>query len=141
MLGAWLVHVGVRGPISFARLRHVLVFAVGGAGVDAGLRVHRGQRCAARRDHRTATPSGSRVQSWWIGDFLGALVVTPLLLTVGFHGFAFERSVRGGRVATYSAFAVLAGVARRGVPAHAMARRLRRSTCPTSSTRCWCGSP
>jgi signal transduction histidine kinase len=47
------------------------------------------------------------VQNWWIGDFLGALVVTPLLLTVGFHGLALTSSVRGGRVATYSAFAVL----------------------------------
>ena len=27
VLGAWLVNAGVRGPISFARLRHVLVFA------------------------------------------------------------------------------------------------------------------
>ena len=26
LLGVWLMHVGVRGPISFARLRHVLVF-------------------------------------------------------------------------------------------------------------------
>ena len=46
------------------------------------------------------------VQSWWIGDFLGALIVTPLLLTVGFHGVALTNT-RGGRAATYSAFGVL----------------------------------
>ena len=38
---------------------------------------------AHRRPHGQTTPSGSRVQSWWIGDFLGALIVTPLVLTVG----------------------------------------------------------
>ena len=44
----------VRGPISFARLRHVLVFAVAAAGVDAGLRVH---RASASRGDRTARPA------------------------------------------------------------------------------------
>ena len=39
VLGAWLVHVGVRGPISFARLRHVLCFAAAALAVDAGVRV------------------------------------------------------------------------------------------------------
>jgi hypothetical protein len=47
------------------------------------------------------------VQSWWIGDFLGAVIVTPLILTIGFHGIAVTSSIRGGRAATYSAFAVL----------------------------------
>ncbi len=105
LLGAWLVHVGVRGPISFARLRHVLCFAA--AALVSTL------ACAvAAVSLRAEAPVGSAdfwlaVQGWWIGDFLGALVITPLLLTVGIHGFALTSSARGGRVATYSAFAVL----------------------------------
>jgi integral membrane sensor domain MASE1 len=105
LLGTWLVHVSVRGPISFARLRHVLCFA--GAALLATL------ACAfvAVSLRSNAGIGGGAfwlsVQNWWIGDFLGALVVTPLLLTVGFHGLALTSSVRGGRVATYSAFAVL----------------------------------
>jgi signal transduction histidine kinase len=105
LLGAWLVNIGVRGPISFARLRHVLCFAA--AALMSTL------ACAfAAVGLRAEAPPGSAdfwlaVQGWWIGDFLGALVITPLLLTVGIHGFALTSSARGGRVATYSAFAVL----------------------------------
>jgi PAS domain-containing protein len=47
------------------------------------------------------------VQSWWIGDFLGALIITPLLLTVGIHGFTLSAHSRGGLAATLSAFGVL----------------------------------
>jgi signal transduction histidine kinase len=105
LLGMWLVHVSVRGPISFARLRHVLCFSLAAllstltcAFVSVSLRAD-------------AFPSGNgfwlAVQNWWIGDFLGALVITPLLLTIGFHGFSVRTGARGGRTATYSAFAVL----------------------------------
>ncbi len=105
LLGTWLVHVSVRGPISFARLRHVLCFA--GAALLSTL------ACAfVAVSLRSGSGIGGNafwlsVQNWWIGDFLGALVITPLLLTVGFHGLTLTTSVRGGRVATYSAFAVL----------------------------------
>jgi hypothetical protein len=47
------------------------------------------------------------VQAWWIGDFLGALIITPLILTIGFNGLSVTTPMRGGRAATYSAFAVL----------------------------------
>lgn len=106
VLGAGLVNAGVRGPISFARMRHVLVFAA--AALIATL------ACAfvAVSVRFEAAGEGQAfwfaVQSWWIGDFLGALVVTPLLLTIGIHGVTLSSSVRGGRLATYSAFAVLA---------------------------------
>jgi len=106
MLGAWLMHAGVRGPISFARLRHVLVFAV--AALISTM------ACAiVATSVRASAGVGSHefwlaAQNWWIGDFLGALVITPLLLTIGFHGVSLSSSVRGGRVATYSAFGVLA---------------------------------
>jgi signal transduction histidine kinase len=106
VLCAWLVQVGVRGPISFARLNHVLCFAAAAllstlacafAAVslraDAGLQGH---------------AFWLSVQNWWIGDFLGALVVTPLLLTMGIHGISLTGSRRSGRVGTYSAFGVLA---------------------------------
>jgi integral membrane sensor domain MASE1 len=105
MLGAWLMHLGVRGPISFARLRHVLCFAAAAlvatlvcAVVAVGLRMDSGL---------TGQAFWLAVQGWWIGDYLGALVITPILLTIGFHGFALSSSARGGRLATYSAFAVL----------------------------------
>jgi signal transduction histidine kinase len=104
VLGAWLMHLGVRGPISFARLPHVLWFAA--AALLSTL------ACALiAQSLRGGAAFGTDafwlgVQNWWIGDFLGALVVTPLLLTVGFHGFAFT-GARGGRTATFSAFAVL----------------------------------
>jgi signal transduction histidine kinase len=104
VLGTALMHAGVRGPISFARLRHVLCFAV--AALLSTL------ACAvASVALRAGTfPAGLdfwlAVQNWWIGDFLGALVITPLLLTIGFHGITLS-TARGGRTATYSAFGVL----------------------------------
>jgi signal transduction histidine kinase len=106
LLGAWIVHVSIRGPIFFARLRHVLAFAVA-AFVSTLL-------CAlAAHALRETAPIGSYdfwlgVQNWWIGDFLGALVITPLLLTIGFHGFArSSANGRGGHGASIAAFAVL----------------------------------
>jgi len=104
MLGAWLMNIGVRGPISFARLRHVLCFAL--AALVSTL------ACALAatsiRDGVAASHSfWIATQSWWIGDFLGALVITPLLLTIGFHGFALHAGSRGGRTATFAAFGVL----------------------------------
>ncbi len=108
LLGTWLVHVTIRGPIFFARLRHVLGFA--GAAFVATL------LCALvaqwLRDTGSAGPYEFwlGVQNWWIGDFLGALVITPLLLTIGFHGFARSANGRGSRGTTIAAFAVLIGL-------------------------------
>jgi signal transduction histidine kinase len=105
VVGVWLVHVTIRGPISFARLHHVLGFAASAAVANL--------LCAfvavCLRTGRVGTDYAFwlDVQSWWIGDFLGALVVTPLLLTLGIHGIAVSTAMRGGRAATYSAFAVL----------------------------------
>jgi signal transduction histidine kinase len=104
VLGAWLMHLGVRGPISFARLPHMLWFAA--AALLSTL------ACALiAQSLRGGLAFGSDefwlgVQNWWIGDFLGALVITPLVLTVGFHGFTLA-GARGGRTATLAAFAVL----------------------------------
>jgi signal transduction histidine kinase len=104
VLGAGLIQVGVRGPISFARLRHVLCFAVAALLSTLACAL---TSVALREGIVSTTPDfWLAVQNWWIGDFLGALVVTPLLLTVGFHGVALTTS-RGGRAATYSAFGVL----------------------------------
>jgi signal transduction histidine kinase len=105
LLGVWIMQVGVRGPISFGRLQHVLVFA-GAALLSTAV-------CAlAAVSIRNGFNFGEAgfwlgVQAWWIGDLLGALIVTPLLLTVGFHGFARSESARGSRAATVAAFAVL----------------------------------
>lgn len=105
IVGVWLVHVTVRASISFARLHHVLGFTAAAAAATL--------LCAfvavSLRTGRVGTDYAYwlDVQSWWIGDFLGALVVTPLLLTAGFHGLSVSTSIRGGRTATYSAFAVL----------------------------------
>jgi len=105
LLGVGLMHVTIRGPISFARLHHVLAFAASAAIATLS--------CAlVAVSLRHGFVSGDHafwlgVQSWWIGDFLGALVVTPLLLTMGFHGLSLTSQMRGGRAATYSAFAVL----------------------------------
>jgi len=105
LFGVWLMHLGVRGPISFARLHHVLCFAVAAllstlacAFVSMSLRV----------GAQIEDPAFWRqVQNWWIGDLLGALIVTPLVLTVGFSGFALSGNARGGRGATLAAFLVL----------------------------------
>ena len=100
-----LMHVTIRGPISFARLHHVLFFAASAAVATLA--------CAfVAVSMRSGGMAGDHafwlnVQSWWIGDFLGALIVTPLLLTVGFHGLSISSAGRGGRTATYSAFGVL----------------------------------
>ena len=100
-----LMHVTIRGPISFARLHHVLFFAASAAAATLA--------CAfVAVSMRSGGMAGDHafwlnVQSWWIGDFLGALIVTPLLLTVGFHGLSIASTRRGGRTATYSAFGVL----------------------------------
>jgi signal transduction histidine kinase len=105
LAGVWLMSVTIRGPISFARLRHVLVFAAAAAisTLVCALVAVTLRKAAPPADHAFWLS----VQSWWIGDFLGALIVTPLLLTVGIHGLAVANSLRGGRTATYSAFAVL----------------------------------
>ena len=106
LLGVGLMHVAVRGPISFARLHQVLGFAASAA-VSTLV-------CAVIAvSLRNGVTAGNlelwlaAVQSWWIGDFLGAVIVTPLILTIGFHGITVTSSMRGGRAATYSAFAVL----------------------------------
>ncbi|HEX6397348.1 MAG TPA: MASE1 domain-containing protein, partial [Steroidobacteraceae bacterium] len=105
LLGVGLMHVAVRGPISFARLHQVLGFAASAAVstlVCAVIAVSLRSGITSDREFWLAA-----VQSWWIGDFLGAVIVTPLVLTIGFHGVAVTSSMRGGRAATYSAFAVL----------------------------------
>ncbi len=108
LLGAWLMQVIVRGPISFARLRHVLCFAA--AALVSTL------VCAfiAQAIRQDAALSSNifwlGVQNWWIGDFLGALVVTPLLLTIGFSGFALATHARGGTAESLAAFGVLAAL-------------------------------
>jgi signal transduction histidine kinase len=105
LLGVGLMHASVRGPISFARLRHVLCFAL--AALVSTL------ACAllavSLRDRLGPGADGFwlGVQNWWIGDLLGALIATPLVLTVGFHGFAFTKHGRAGTGATLAAFAVL----------------------------------
>lgn len=105
LLGVWLMQVGVRGPISFARLRHVLCFAA--AALLSTL------ACAfAAVSLRSELLVGVgrfwlNVQNWWIGDLLGALIVTPLVLTVGFHGFALAGRARGKTSYTLAAFLVL----------------------------------
>ncbi len=105
MLGVWIMQIGVRGAISFARLQHVLIFA-GSALVSTAA-------CAfvAVGIRRGMNFGGDDfwlgVQAWWIGDLLGALIITPLLLTVGFHGFARSGNLRGSRTANVAAFLVL----------------------------------
>jgi len=105
LLGVGLMHFAVRGPISFARLRHVLVFAVAAFLSTLLCAV---AAIALRGDESFGDHAyWLSVQSWWIGDFLGALIITPLVLTVGFHGFARAKHSRGGHAATWSAFGVL----------------------------------
>jgi signal transduction histidine kinase len=105
LAGVWMLNLIIRGPISFARLRHVLGFAAA-----AGISTLACAVVAVSVRHGSITADLGfwlGVQSWWIGDFLGALIVTPLLLTLGLHGLEMTPSTRGGRAATYSAFAVL----------------------------------
>jgi len=105
LAGVWMMHIVIRGPISFARLHHVLGFAAVVALSTLACAV-----IAVSIRNGAISADGAfwfSIQSWWIGDFLGALIVTPLVLTVGIHGIAVSTSKRGGRAATYSAFAVL----------------------------------
>src|SRR5690349_9738791 len=105
LVGVGIMQITVRGPISFARLRHVLAFTVAALAstlLCALIAIAvRGNVPFAERAYWLAA------QSWWIGDFLGALIITPLLLTVGFHGLALSANSRGGLTATLSAFGVL----------------------------------
>jgi len=105
LLCAGLMQLTIAGPISFARLRHVLSFAASAAIATLAC----GLVAVSIRNGGTTAEHNFwlEVQSWWIGDFLGALIVTPLLLTVGFHGLSIASARRGGRTATYSAFGVL----------------------------------
>ncbi len=80
------------------------------------------------------------VQSWWIGDYLGALIVTPLVLTIGIHGISVSTSIRGGRAATYSAFAVLLLLLLAAVFMRAHELTTSPLDVPTSSIHCWSGS-
>ena len=105
LLGVGVMQVSIRGPISFARLHHVLAFAASAAAATLACAL-----VAVSLRHGFIANDQAfwlGVQSWWIGDYLGALVVTPLLLTLGFHGLSLASPMRGGRTATYSAFAVL----------------------------------
>ncbi len=108
LLGAWLMHFSVRGPISFARLRHVLCFAA--AALASTLACAFIAQAIRQEAALTSGTFWLGVQSWWIGDFLGALVVTPLLLTIGFCGFALTTHARGGKAASLTAFGVLAAL-------------------------------
>jgi signal transduction histidine kinase len=110
LLGVGLMHVGARGPISFARLDHVLCFALAAllstlacAFVAVSLRL--GSEFGAAQLQDASFWLG--VQNWWIGDLLGALIVTPLLLTVGFSGFTRSGTAHASRGATLTAFLVL----------------------------------
>jgi signal transduction histidine kinase len=105
LFGVWLMQVGVRGPISFARLRHVLFFAaaallstlacaIAAVSLRGGLGLESSQFWL-------------NVQNWWIGDLLGALIVTPLVLTVGFHGVSLATHARGRTSHSLAAFLVL----------------------------------
>ena len=105
LAGVWLMHISIRGPISFARLHHVLGFAAAAAVSTLAC----GLLAVGLRDGQALTSPEYwlSVQAWWIGDFLGALIITPLILTIGFNGLSVTTPMRGGRAATYSAFAVL----------------------------------
>lgn len=105
ILGVGFLHLTVGGPISFARLRHVLAFAMAAllstlACALAAISIRGGLQLES-------SEFWLRTQSWWIGDFLGALVITPILLTIGFHGFALHSAARAGRTTTLAAFGVL----------------------------------
>ena len=103
--GVLLVHLSIRrGPISFARLHHVLGFAASAAVSTLACAL---VAVSVRNGMGHGLEFWLSVQSWWIGDFLGAVIVTPLILTIGFHGLSVSTPMRGGRAATYSAFAVL----------------------------------
>ncbi len=104
MLGVWLMHVAVQGPISFARLRHVLGFAFAAIVSSLACAVV-AQLVLARGGQAMDFALG--VQHWWIGDILGALIVTPLVLTIGFHGFARTTRADGGAIASIVAFGIL----------------------------------
>ncbi len=105
LLGVWLMQIGVRGPISFARLKHVLWFAAAASlSTLACAFVAMSLRGGVQLESRGFWLS---VQNWWIGDVLGALIVTPLVLTVGFHGFAATKPARGSMSSTLAAFLVL----------------------------------
>lgn len=105
VLGVGLVSVGVRGPISFARLRHVLVFS---AAALLSTAVCAFVAVSLRNGLRMGESSfWLGVQNWWIGDLLGALVIAPLLLTIGFHGVTLGRHGRAPRSTTLAAFGVL----------------------------------
>ena len=105
LAGVWLMHISIRGPISFARLNHVLGFAAAAAVSTLACAL----LAVGFRDGQSLTSPEywATAQAWWIGDFLGALIITPLILTIGFHGISVTTPMRGGRAATYSAFAVL----------------------------------
>ncbi len=140
VLGVGFMHWTVRGPISFARLRHVLAFAVGGAAVHAGLRFGRHvhpRRPAVRDGHAFWL----RVQSWWIGDFLGALVITPILLTIGFHGFAHSRGRARRAYRDLRGFRRAGAAAGRGLPAQQRRADFAARRSVHRLSRCSCGSP
>jgi signal transduction histidine kinase len=105
VLGVWLMQIGVRGPISFARVQHMLLFA--------GSALFSTAACAfVAVSMRGGMNLGEHafwlgVQNWWIGDLLGALIIAPLLLTIGFHGLARAGHARGSPGTSVAAFLVL----------------------------------
>ena len=73
LAGVWLMHISIRGPISFARLNHVLGFAAAAAVSTLACAL----LAVGFRDGQSLTSPEywATAQAWWIGDFLGALII------------------------------------------------------------------
>jgi len=64
-LGVGLMHIGVRGPISFARLRHVLCFALAALASTLACALI---ATSVRDGVVSSTTFWVAAQNWWIGD-------------------------------------------------------------------------
>lgn len=78
LLAAWLLERIAR-PFTFDRLRHVVLFGLLGPGLACGLAALLGASIYAV-DSQTATSFWEFWVIWWLGDAMGVLLVTPLLL-------------------------------------------------------------
>ncbi|WP_018077670.1 sensor domain-containing diguanylate cyclase [Thiobacillus denitrificans] len=79
LLAAWLLQRAAR-PFALDRLRHVVLFGVYALGVACGLAAVLGASIYTLSGQATTTSFWAFWAIWWLGDGMGVLLITPLLL-------------------------------------------------------------
>lgn len=105
LLGAWLLRRIFGGPVAFTRLPEILALAAVAVGLSAPLAAALGAQAA---EWWTPDPPGfvAGWRTWWVGDAVGALVLTPAVARL-VTGWQRAAEVPARRWLEAAAFAIL----------------------------------